>query len=352
MKTGRKVGWDLFRVAMVLVVFAFHANMHLGLSFGIFTRFVAAGSLCMSGFFMLSGAVLYYRYGDEKVFNSGLKGFYLKRFLSLLPLYWAITILFFLDNPVGTDGLKMLPIEILGIQALFPVDFFMVHNGGTWFVSCLLICYVIFPLIVKLIDGTRRAGLIALCLLLTAFDIYALMITYRFGFVELYSTPVSRCIQFAIGCTVAAVIKTGKNGSMRMPLYAVAAGSAAVTVFLLMITTKMVDNGLFADADILQKLAMYDVVAVPCFAVLIFILGCADTNAGGKILIHASNLAYAFFLAQLFIFERSKLAFDAFDIHNNKLKILTALFICTAFAAVLHFVIEKPCNSFIRKKVL
>lgn len=352
MNKSRKVGWDLFRVVMVLVVFAFHANMHLGLTFGIFTRFVTVGSLCMSGFFILSGAVLYYRYGDEKVFNSGLKGFYIKRFLSLLPLYWAITILYLLDNPVGVDGMKMLPVEILGIQALFPVDFFMVHNGGTWFVSCLLICYVIFPLIVKLIDGTRRAGLVALCLLLTALDIYALMITYKNGFVELYSTPVSRCMQFAIGCTVAAIIKTGKNGSVKMPLYSVAAGSAAVTVVLLIITTKMVDNGLFADADILQKLAMYDVIAVPAFAALIFMLGCTDANAGGKILMHASNLAYAFFLAQLFIFERSRQVFNAFDIHNNKLKILTALLICTAFAAILHFVIEKPCNTFVRKKVL
>ena len=352
MKISRKVGWDLFRVVMVLVVFAFHANMHLGLSFGIFTRFVTAGSLCMSGFFMLSGAVLYYRYGDEKVFNSGLKGFYLKRFLSLLPLYWAITILYFLDNPVGVDGIKMLPVEILGIQALFPVDFFMVHNGGTWFVSCLLICYVIFPLIVKMIDGMRREWLIVLCLLLTVFDLYALMITYRYGLVEMYSTPVSRCMQFAIGCIVAAIIKTGKNGSIKMPLYVVAAGSAAVTALLLITTTKMVDNGLFADADILQKLAMYDIIAVPCFALLIFMLGCADTKAGGKILVHASNLAYAFFLAQLFIFERSRMVFDAFDIHNNKLKMLTAFLICTAFAAVLHFVIEKPCNSFVRKKVL
>ena len=352
MKISRKVGWDLFRVLMVLVVFAFHANMHLGLSFGIFTKFVTAGSLCMSGFFMLSGAVLYYRYGNKGVFDNGLKGFYLKRFLSILPLYWAIMVLYFLDNPINSEGLKILPIEILGIQALLPVSFFMVHNGGTWFVSCLLICYVVFPLIAKLIEGLGKTRLITLCILLITFDIYVLMIVYRFGLVELYSTPVSRCIQFAIGCIIAATIKTGKNGSIRMPLYIVTFVAAAVTALLLIITTKMVENGFFADADILQKLAMYDVVAVPCFAVLIFILGCTDTNAGGKILMYASNLAYAFFLAQLFIFERAGKMFDVWDISNNKLRILITFIICLIFASALHIVIEKPANTFVRNKIL
>lgn len=352
MKISRKVGWDLFRVLMVLVVFAFHANMHLGLSFGIFTKFVTAGSLCMSGFFMLSGAVLYYRYGNKGVFDNGLKGFYLKRFFSILPLYWAVMVLYFLDNPIGSDGLKILPIEILGIQALLPVSFYMVHNGGTWFVSCLLICYAVFPLIAKLIEGLGKTRLITLCIMFITLDIYVLMIVYRFDLVELYSTPVSRCIQFAIGCIIAAIIQAGKNGNIRLPLYIVTVGSPAVTALLFITTTKMVDNGLFADAEILQKLAMYDVIAVPCFAILIFMLGCADTNVGGKILIHASNLAYAFFLAQLFIFERAEKAFDIWDISNNKLRILISFMICLAFSCTLHFLIEKPANTFIKNKIL
>jgi peptidoglycan/LPS O-acetylase OafA/YrhL len=352
MNITRKEGWDLFRIFMVIVVFAFHANMHLGSSFGVFNKFVTAGSLCMSGFFMLSGAVLYYRYGDRRVFDNRLKMFYLKRFLSILPLYWVVTILYFLDNPVGADGFKMLPIEILGIQALFPVDFYMVHNGGTWFVSCLLVCYAVFPLIVKLIDGAGRKRLIIIGVLLTSLDIYALLITYRLGLVELYSTPVSRGIQFAIGCIIAPTIKAGKDGSIRLPVYAVAAGTVAIAACLIIITTKMVDLGLFADADILQKLAMYDVVAVPNFIILIFLLGCIDTNVGGKILMHASNLAYAFFLAQLFIFERARWIFETFDIHNNKLIILTAFGICVAFAAILHYIVERPAKTFVQKMIL
>ena len=306
----------------------------------------------MSGFFMLSGAVLYYRYGDRRVFDNGLKMFYLKRFLSILPLYWVVTILYFLDNPVGADGFKMLPIEILGIQALFPVDFYMVHNGGTWFVSCLLVCYAVFPLIVKLIEGAGRKKLIIIGILLALLDIYSLLITYRLGLVELYSTPVSRGIQFAIGCIIAATIKAGKDGSIRLPVYAVAAGTVAIAACLIIIKSKMVDLGLFADADILQKLAMYDVVAVPCFIIIIFLLGCLDTNAGGKTLIYASNMAYSFFLAQLFIFERARWVFETFDIHNNKMRILIAFSICVGFAAALHFIVEKPAKAFTQKMIL
>lgn len=348
--TRRKAGWDLFRIFLVIVVFAFHANMHLGLSFGVFTGFVTAGSLCMSGFFMLSGAVLYYKYGNERAFNDELKSFYLKRFFSIMPLYWTVTVLFILDNTISTDEIKFLPIEIIGLQSLFPVDFYMLHNGGTWFVSCLLICYAVFPLLGKILNRMNKPQLIVICFLLTVLDIYALLITYRLGFVEMYSTPFSRCLQFAIGCTVSALLKEQQQCGKKWPASVAVTSSVMILALLIITATKMVERGMFLNTDILQKLAMYDVMAVPCFIVLIYILGSLEANIGGKLLVHASNLAYAFFLAQLFIWERAKWAFAHFEVHNKILRIMIAFVMCLTVAAVMHFCIEKPCNLLINRE--
>lgn len=78
----RLYGLDLFRIFAAFMTFAFHGATHqLHLSFGLFDNFVSMGAIYMTGFFMLSGFVLYYVHGQCDTLNLySLKRFYWKRF--------------------------------------------------------------------------------------------------------------------------------------------------------------------------------------------------------------------------------------------------------------------------------
>lgn len=140
----RYAGWDVLRIFLALTVFAFHSHIHIHLKYGVLNEFVSVGAISMTGFFILSGTVLYHTHGDEKTSHHNIWSFYKKRFLGIMPLYWVVAILFYLDNSITNIDVILLPVESLGLQAEFTGSFDIGHNGGTWFVSCLLICYFFF----------------------------------------------------------------------------------------------------------------------------------------------------------------------------------------------------------------
>lgn len=115
----RIVGLDYLRIYTVFVVFLFHAWMHLGCTFGKLTTFVSEGAVLMTLFFMLSGYVLGLKYNKMSLEPIALKKFYVKRLVSILPLYVICAILY---PPIfGTEdliqNLLLFPIELMSMQA-------------------------------------------------------------------------------------------------------------------------------------------------------------------------------------------------------------------------------------------
>lgn len=90
----RIIGLDYLRVYIVLVIFLFHSWMNLGCTFGPFSSFISVGAIYMSMFFMLSGYVLFLKYKDLSVNVGSLKSFYLKRLISIMPVYWVSAIIY------------------------------------------------------------------------------------------------------------------------------------------------------------------------------------------------------------------------------------------------------------------
>ena len=346
----RHIGWDILRIMLAVIVFAFHANIHLHLTFGILNDFVSVGAFCMTGFFMLSGAVLYLRYGSQRIEIKDLLKFYKKRAIGIVPLYLVVMLLFYLDNTFSRDDLILLPAEILGIQSFFSGSFSFGHNGGTWFVSCLLICYFLFPLFNELIRGMRTKGILILCICLGIVDIYSQLITGRYGFAELYSAPFLRCIQFMIGCAIASRINRDV-GKVRNSI--VIACVLIITIISAEVISSMVRAGAFQNATYLQRLAMYDVVAVPCFALLLYLLGqlkAINSKCGG-VIGRISSLSYPFFLAQFFTWSRCQDLFVRYRVENNRVKIAIAFLMCIGIAVLLHIAVEKLIKMNARRKI-
>ncbi|MBM6998717.1 acyltransferase [bacterium] len=122
------------------------------------------GQVAVSLFFMLSGAALMYVYGESDK-PLGLRAFFVKRVLDILPYFWvayaldvlAITMLGgsafpdgipawrFALTVVGMDGYTA------GLGEPFAPNFYLL---GEWFIGCLIFLYALAPAMMK---GVRRA---------------------------------------------------------------------------------------------------------------------------------------------------------------------------------------------------
>lgn len=152
---ARLFGLDIFRILLTVEIVMFHSNGQLGCSYGkVINLFLRAGAVTMTAFFILSGYVNQHAISNRDFSKkSVIKRFYFDRVISILPTYYFVAFLFSILLAVDSvwDQIILIPIETLCLQTIFTSLFTVSHNGGTWFISCIMICYLVFPLITLLI---------------------------------------------------------------------------------------------------------------------------------------------------------------------------------------------------------
>lgn len=155
----RLVEFDLIRCVAILCVMIYHFRSG---EVGIFpeswnfTGFTL-GSLGVSVFFILSGAAI--RYSDEGRYSLGR--FVRSRFLSLFPIFWAA---FFVAHCAyflwfgGWGPFSGIPLWKI-VYSIFALDGWLGgFTGpnycvvGEWFLGCILIVYLLYPAIRRLVD--------------------------------------------------------------------------------------------------------------------------------------------------------------------------------------------------------
>ena len=128
------------------------------------------GDFGVSLFFIISGAALMYVY-EEK---CNLATFYKKRFLSIYPMFWlAYIIAFVIQKLVYHASYAGIPKQnfiytILGFDSYFSGTKQTFVIVGEWFLGCIILVYILFPLLrwgVNKHPGTFTAALILLYLL-------------------------------------------------------------------------------------------------------------------------------------------------------------------------------------------
>ncbi|WP_290766715.1 acyltransferase [Fibrobacter sp. UBA4297] len=343
----RAAGLDLFRVVAAVMVLMFHCNIHHESSFGPLTGFVSMGAVFMTAFFMLSGYVLFLTYKDKSlVLAPALKNFYLKRVFGIFPLYLVVAVLYVvtLGKESVFQNLVLLPIELLGLQSVFSTLFPVSHNGGTWFISCLLFAYLAFPLMQEVVKQmTTRAKWISLALC-TAILFWSPLVVHTFKTDSIYSNPFFRGLEFFIGvllCSmpirdgIAKILATWKSLLVEV-LLLLAGVSIAVRLNI------FVGNYM-----------LYDWIVIPLFACMILTLASLKSPRlhNSAVLRYASAASYAFFLAQTFNTEIENWLFAACDIQNNVLQIVMSVALCAVMAIALHELVEKPCAKVLKKKL-
>lgn len=165
----RIVSLDVIRVFSCLCVLLVHFNAAIsGWTGGIFVypnsllgNYILSGRVYIGGlgvslFFILSGASLMYTHKPER----GLRYFYKKRVFNIYPMFWiafAIATAFdFLSNKaMGFAKPANILYSIAGMDGYFGTLGLITteyYKLGEWFLGCIILLYVLFPLLYKGIE--------------------------------------------------------------------------------------------------------------------------------------------------------------------------------------------------------
>lgn len=203
-----------------MLIFFFHSDLHLKCNYGFLAPFIHKGAIAMTCFYIMSGFSL--MLSNEKTeFQSSksIISFYKKRFISIYPLYiFCGTAFVIMCIAAGlqslADNLLLLPVEIFCFQSAFDSLFAFAHNGGTWFISCLFICYLVFPIIHTVIKGLDNKTKVIALVLLYMICSYSPFVVKQFNTADIYTNPFFRTLGFIIGTLVYEIIKD-KNRLMQ-----------------------------------------------------------------------------------------------------------------------------------------
>ncbi len=126
-------------------------TLHIGREINLVNYIAIACKLCVAIFVFLSGYGLATTYPCNKI-----RAFYVRRFTKLMANYWLIWLVFVpwgfifgafsLDSVYGQHAILKLIVDFMGLARCFGYDGI---NPTWWFMSCIILLYLIFPLIVK-----------------------------------------------------------------------------------------------------------------------------------------------------------------------------------------------------------
>lgn len=350
MKKQRMIGIDIVKILCALFIFARHAVRMGGCHFYIFNNLiddlvVALTGPIMTAFFMISGFSIQYVYGEKRLFEDGnIKTYFVKRVVSLLPMYLFVHIIgsFFYGHDLGT-ALRLLPIETLGIQTWFETLAGFLHNGGTWFVSCLLIGYFIYPQIGYILQHINIKLKIFILVILICIEFYSLYIIACYKLGDIYDSPIFRTVEFLIGvflCSLQEYFKRAFNNWCYVAISIISVWSICYIC--------------------LQKGRLTYFMCIPV-CVLVYAssritmrgedeLKNRVLKAGIAVINYASSLCYAFYILQCILWTPFYAIFDLSPIFEiNRYRCMLAFGLLLAGTIVIHEIYEKPLKKLMNK---
>ena len=350
----RYVGLDIFRIASAFFVCMFHTTIHLGCDYGILQNVSRMGAVFMTAFFLLSGFSLFVNWcGADLTEFTITKRFWKKRFLSVVPMYLFAAILYeIMRLAMGKDIIAnvgiLFPIEALGIQSVFSNSLSgFSHNAGTWFISCILLCYLAYPLLQLIIIHTSKKTHIILLALCFFVLLYSPLVVYYTKYPGIYRNPFFRMVEFFVGMILAAMKKDFADSKIvNKVLYS---WVSAIIVFIIMCcgitiaVNKNIEVGNFM---------LYNLICLPCFSITLFGLSGVESKPleKSRLIKYLAKSAYVFFLAQLFSNEISKYVIKTLSIDNKVTIMALGWGMCIGITVLFSF-IEKIIKSIIHNKL-
>lgn len=332
---------DMMRIVCALAIFCRHAQTMAGFSFGIVINNLSIGmtNIIMTCFFILSGFSLFMSNSKYDLFSKeSIFVFYKKRIISIIPLYFFVHFAWiaFYETDV-IKNLWLMPIELLGIQTMFPVVFGVIHNGGTWFISCIIIAYLVYPYIQELIKFIPQDKRIYAAILMIAFISYLPAISNLYGLGSLYTNPLLRILEFATGAVLSSARKEKslEKENQKSIVALLVVGFAAIALILA-----------YSKGITLLLHFQTFFVCIAIFASTYITFPILDNN---KVLQYASKLTYHFYILQLFLWVPSLALVNYFNLGQWKWDFLIALGLLIIMCIAVHELYEKPVQKRLKK---
>jgi len=165
--------------------------------------FDAGGDCGVAFFFMLSGFVVSLGYGRQIREGSFCYSCFLrKRFWKIYPLHLLCLLFWLIVSKNVIDGRFVL--NLLLLQAWIPdPEYYFSCNSVSWFLSCLLFCYFLFPWVYKHVSKGW------LSCVLVAYVTVCLLTPYEKVNAILYVNPLVRFVDFYIGMVLCRIYEKG-----------------------------------------------------------------------------------------------------------------------------------------------
>ena len=341
---------DIIRIVSASIVFMFHTTIHLGCNYWLFQGVSTMGAVFMTMFFIVSGFCLITNWGERDLSQiSEVKKFWKRRAIRIFPLYWFLHLVYTIlmivkQKETIMQSLAITPAEIFGIQSFFTTLFSISHNSGTWFISCLLFCYMLYPFfqeLIKSLTDKKKALLLLLCIVIL---LYASMIVKAYGLSDIYSNCFFRFIEFLIGMIIASLTPIIHSIPWFKHMYNWLFFSILFVVMFMLISFLVNRN--FEKGNYM----LYSSICIPCFLLIIVSasgIQCKRTIFS-RVTGRLSAFTYSFFLAQLFSNIQALAVIEKNAVSANNIKIMIAWMICVWIALIFHSV-EIVLNRLIRR---
>ena len=344
---NRVIGLDLLRIALALLIFSFHSWMHFECRYSYLTNFVSVGAVAMTGFFLLSGYSMRLVYGEQNLMDKkNLIGFYLKRVIGIIPLYYASALIYvvFLGTETLLENLLLFPIEALCLQSTFSSLFNVTHNGGTWFISCIMLAYLIYPFLQVIIKQLTNKTKVIILFVLMYVDIWAAIISVEFHTAWIYENPFYRILEFTSGLIIADF-----NLSYDGKIMNILRGWGMLIILMIILFVGIFVIQYYTN---ISDYMLFNVIAFPCFVLMLLPLGCLRMPhlENSRWIRYLSKISYAFFLSQFFTWKIGYWMLRQIGYDCNWMRILISLICCIVVSILMYELIQKPVTKFAKQK--
>lgn len=359
MKQGREdksriFGLDALRIICALLIYGRHSITMFGCTYGakLDQKIIDTTSFVMTCFFILSGFSLYYVNRNRNIFGEGGHGlirFYIKRMVSILPAYYLIHVIWLVfHKDLWADWIFLTPTELTGMQSAYQSLFGILHNGGTWFVSCIMICYFIYPLIQEILANISLKAKGILLGMTYLICVYSYFVVARFQLTGNYSNPFFRALEFGFGAILASILT--ENADWK---------KAVKEKWFLTVAVVLCAGMFFAWGY--QRLGKaYFIQIIICMPLIAALIVCSwlirsRRLENSRILLYCSSISYHFFLVQIFLWDLTKKIMEGFGLDGSRYKIRVSFVVCLAVAVLMYELFDKPvqkiCKGMLKDKV-
>lgn len=329
MKKERILYFDAIKFFAVICVFVCHfartlEYYQISYNFKILPNnifSVYTGTIGCVLFFIVSGAALMYVY-QEKIY---LKMYFRKRFLAIYPMLWVAFVIFFvLQFYINKEYDKSIPVWRLlftitgfdGLLGFFCSTFYIV---GEWFLGILIIMYILFPILRKLVNEFPYATL-------TVSILIGLIVDYSYNnpYISVTLVPLAWIPAIVFGMVF---VKCIKIVSIRVTV---------LSMFILALFT------LF-DLSFFREMTRIYIVGISLFIVLVFLFENSQSILFRSVSVLISRYCYPVFLVHhriMYIFMKR---FSGYQFSSGDVICLFVFIMIITWLA--SFIIDKVTNS-------